>query len=241
MSNWLPLVCLLVLICVIPFCYLRGNCTTKPQVIILLGPPASGKGTQASKLAAEVKLPHISTGDLFRENISKNTELGQKAKSFMDAGKLVPDELVLDMLFDRVSKPDCQKGYVLDGFPRTIPQAEALDKRLGNCVTINVVNLVVTDEVLIKRTSGRRSCPKCKEVYNIYFNPPEKEGVCKCGEALIQREDDKPEIVKERLRVYKAQTEPLIDFYKSKGVLKDIDGEMAPAEVYKAVKAAANF
>ena len=136
----MPYLCLLVLICLVPFCFLKGD-TAKPQVIILLGPPASGKGTQASKLAAEAKLPHISTGDLFRENISQSTELGLKAKTFMDAGKLVPDELVLDMLFDRVSKPDCKNGYVLDGFPRTIPQAEALDARLGKNVSLKVVNL----------------------------------------------------------------------------------------------------
>lgn len=215
---------------------LSGAEVCKPQVIILLGPPASGKGTQASKLAAEKGLPHISTGDLFRENISKNTELGQKAKSYMDQGKLVPDELVLDMLFDRVSKPDCKKGYVLDGFPRTIPQAEALAARLGDTVDLKVVNLKVSDETLIKRTSGRRSCPKCKEVYNIYFNPPEKEGFCKCGEPLIQRDDDKPEVVKERLRVYKAQTEPLIEFYQKRGGVKEVDGELPPKEVYEAIK-----
>lgn len=208
----------------------------KPQVIIFLGPPASGKGTQASKLAQELSLPHISTGDLFRENIGNNTLLGQKAKSFMDQGKLVPDELVLDMLFDRVSQPDCKKGYVLDGFPRTIPQAEALGKRLGDSVTLKVVNLEVSDETLIKRTSGRRSCPKCKEVYNIYFNPPEKEGFCKCGEKLIQRDDDKPEVVKERLKNYKLQTEPLIEYYEKKGGVSHIDGEVAPKEVYDAIK-----
>jgi len=230
-------VCLLTLALALPFCLLSLE-TALPQVIILLGPPASGKGTQASKLASDLSLPHISTGDLFRENIGKNTELGQKAKSFMDAGKLVPDELVLDMLFARVAQPDCKLGYVLDGFPRTIPQAEALDKRLGNSVNLKVVNLVVVDELLIKRTSGRRSCPKTKEIYNIYFNPPEKEGFCQCGEPLVQRDDDKPEVVKERLRVYKAQTEPLIDFYSKKGLLTNLDGEKSPTEVYEAVKAA---
>lgn len=213
----------------------------KPQVIILLGPPASGKGTQATKLAAEVKLPHISTGDLFRENIGKNTELGKKAKSYMEAGKLVPDELVLDMLFERVSQPDCKRGYVLDGFPRTIPQAEALDERLGDKVNLKVVNLQVTDDLLIKRTSGRRSCPECKEIYNIYFSPPEVEGKCKCGHDLVQRDDDKPEVVKERLRVYKNQTEPLIEFYKKKGVLVDVNGELPPLEVFDAVKKGAGL
>ncbi|MCB1114519.1 MAG: adenylate kinase [Chlamydiia bacterium] len=208
---------------------------SKPQVIILLGPPASGKGTQASKLAEELKLPHISTGDLFRENIGNKTPLGNKAKSYIDQGKLVPDELVLDMLFARVSQPDCEKGYVLDGFPRTIPQASALEERLAGKVNLKVINLKVSDETLIKRTSGRRSCPKCKEVYNIYFNPPEKEGFCKCGEPLVQRDDDKPEVVKERLKVYKAQTEPLIEFYEKRGEVKHIDGEMPPKEVFQAI------
>lgn len=230
-------VCLLTVALALPFCLLALE-SVKPQVIILLGPPASGKGTQASKLAADLSLPHISTGDLFRENISKNTDLGQKAKSFMDAGRLVPDELVLDMLFARVAQPDCKLGYVLDGFPRTIPQAEALDKRLADTVRLKVVNLVVSDDLLLKRTSGRRSCPKTKEIYNIYFNPPSKEGICQCGEPLIQREDDKPEVVKERLKVYKAQTEPLIEFYSKKGLLTNLDGEKSPQEVYEAVKAA---
>lgn len=218
----------------VPFAFMSAE-LVKPQVVIFLGPPASGKGTQAARLAAEMKLPHISTGDLFRENIRQNTPLGQKAKSYMDTGKLVPDELVLDMLFDRVSKEDAKRGYVLDGFPRTIPQAEALDSRLSGKVDLKVVSLIVSDETLIKRTSGRRSCPQCKEVYNIYFNPP-PEGKCKCGGPLVQREDDKPEVVQERLRVYKAQTEPLIDFYRKKQVLFDIDGEKSPDEVYLQIK-----
>lgn len=230
----MQLVYLLTLALLIPFAFLSAE-TIRPQVVIFLGPPASGKGTQASRLADELKVPHISTGDLFRENIRQNTDLGKKAKSYMDEGKLVPDELVLDMLFDRVSKPDAKRGYVLDGFPRTIPQAEALSERLGPKVHLKVINLVVSDDTLIKRTSGRRSCPNCKEIYNIYFNPP-KGGQCQCGGPLIQREDDKPEVVQERLRVYKAQTEPLIEFYRHKGMFKDIDGERAPDEVYKQIQ-----
>lgn len=221
---------------IIPFAFLSAE-NVKPQVVIFLGPPASGKGTQASRLAAELKVPHISTGDLFRENIRQNSELGQKAKGFMDAGKLVPDELVLDMLFERVSKSDAQNGFVLDGFPRTIPQAEALDRRLQDKVTLKVASLIVSDDTLIKRTSGRRSCPNCKEIYNIYFNPP-KDGKCQCGGPLVQRDDDKPEVVQERLRVYKAQTEPLVAYYRQKGVLIDIDGEQDPDSVYQAIQKA---
>lgn len=210
----------------------------KPKVIIFLGPPASGKGTQASRLAADLKLPHISTGDLFRENISKNTPLGQEAKSYIDAGKLVPDALVLDMLFARVQQPDCKNGYVLDGFPRTIPQAEELERRLAGSVNLRVINLVVSDDTLIKRTSGRRTCPTTKAVYNIYFNPPKVPGKCDLdGSDLIQRDDDKPEIVKERLRVYKAQTEPLIAFYDKRGVLQNVDGEASTDAVYNEIKA----
>lgn len=209
------------------------------KVIILLGPPASGKGTQASRLAAELKIPHISTGDLFRENMKNNTLLGQKVKSFMDAGKLVPDEIVLDMLFDRVSRPDCANGYVLDGFPRTIPQAEAFDKRLSDGQKVIVLNLDVKDETLIKRTAGRLSCKSCGHIQNKFFSPPLKEGICdKCGGELIQRADDKEEVVKERLRVYHEQTKPLIVYYQKQGRLTTIDGEKSPDQVFNALKAA---
>jgi adenylate kinase len=229
------LIYFLTLVCLIPLAMLSAE-TVRPEVIIFLGPPASGKGTQASRLARELKLPHISTGDLFRDNIRQNTELGKKAKTFMDAGKLVPDELVLDMFYDRVAKADAEKGYVLDGFPRTIPQAEALSKHLGPKIDLKVINLVVSDETLIKRASGRRFCANCKEGFNIYFNPPSEEGKCKCKGPLIQRDDDKPEVVKERLRVYKAQTEPLIQFYEKNKVLHNIDGEKGPDQVYYQIK-----
>jgi adenylate kinase len=203
-------------------------------VIILLGPPGSGKGTQAAGLTKELGIPHISTGDLFRENISKGTELGKKAKSFMDAGKLVPDELVLEMLFDRVSRPDCIKGYLLDGFPRTIPQAEALDLKLTQNSKVVALNLNVSDDLIIKRIEGRSSCKDCGHIHNKYFSPSAKEGICdKCGGELIQRNDDNAEVVKERLKVYHEQTEPLVAYYSKKGVLANVNGEKAPEEVAK--------
>lgn len=207
--------------------------TPEQTVIILLGPPASGKGTQAVRLSKNLKIPHISTGDLFRENISKGTPLGEKAKSFMDAGQLVPDALVLDMLFDRVSRPDCSQGYLLDGFPRTIPQAEELDKKLHPKTRLIVLNLDVSDETIIKRTAGRQTCTQCGNVHNLYFSPSKQPEVCDaCGGKLIQRSDDRPEVVQERLRAYRNQTEPLIKFYKDKGLLHTVNGEQNPDKVY---------
>lgn len=209
------------------------------KVVILLGPPGSGKGTQAVRLTKELGIPHISTGDLFRENISKDTELGKRAKTFMNAGKLVPDEVVLDMLFDRVSRPDCAKGYLLDGFPRTLPQAEALDKHLAANTDLIVLDLEVPDEMIVKRAEGRLTCKSCGSVYNKYFSPPAKEGVCdKCGGELVQRPDDKAEVVQERLRVYHDQTQPLVAYYDKKGVLTRVDGTKSPDEVFEALKAA---
>ncbi len=203
-------------------------------VIILLGPPGSGKGTQAKRLSAELKIPHISTGDLFRENLSKDTNLGKKAKEYIHAGKLVPDELVIEMLMDRIRRSDCDNGYLLDGFPRTIPQAEVIDRfleELGN--RTSVLNLDVADDNVIKRISGRLTCSQCGHLHNRYFSPPTHEGLCDlCGAQLLQRADDKQEIVEERLRVYKAQTEPLINHYKVKGILADVDGELEPETVF---------
>lgn len=207
---------------------------SKPTVIILLGPPGSGKGTQAVRLSQELKIPHISTGDLFRENLSKETELGKKAKSYMESGKLVPDELVLEMLFDRVSRPDCANGYLLDGFPRTIPQAEALEKRLEGKVNIIALNLEVRDEVIVKRAEGRLTCKQCGNMHNRYFAPPLQEGICdKCGGPLYQRADDAPAVVLERLKVYHEQTEPVIHFYDKKRVLVNINGENPADQVFK--------
>ena len=208
--------------------------TSARKVVILLGPPGSGKGTQAARLTKELGIPHISTGDLFRENMSQGTELGKKAKAFMEAGKLVPDDLVLDMLFDRVSRPDCVKGYLLDGFPRTIPQAEALDKHLAKESSVVVLNLEVADDVIVKRAEGRLTCKKCGNIHNKNFSPPAEEGVCdKCCGELFQRPDDAPAVVKERLKVYHDQTEPLVAFYKKKGVLTDINGENPPDVVFQ--------
>lgn len=215
--------------------------SVRQKIVILLGPPGSGKGTQAVRLSKELGIPHISTGDLFRENISKNTELGKRAKEYTNAGKLVPDELVLDMLFDRVSRPDSSKGYLLDGAPRTLPQAEAFAKHISANADLIVLNLDVPDDIIVKRAEGRLTCEKCGNVFNRYFSPPTQEGVCdKCKGKLIQRPDDKAEVVQERLRVYHAQTKPLIDYYAKKGLLQTVDGTRSPDEVFQALRAKLN-
>lgn len=206
--------------------------------IIMLGAPGAGKGTQAKKLAAKYSIPHISTGDIFRANIKNGTELGKKAKTYMDQGALVPDELVVDLVVDRFKNPDCANGYVLDGFPRTIPQAEALEsalKAIGETVDF-AINVEVPDENIINRMSGRRACVGCGATYHIKYNPPKVEDVCDiCGEKLILRDDDKPETVKNRLSVYHDQTQPLIDFYNMKGVLAEVDGTKDMDDVFSAI------
>ena len=206
--------------------------------IIMLGAPGAGKGTQAKKIAAKYSIPHISTGDICRANIKNNTELGQKAKTYMDKGELVPDELVVDLIMDRFKEADCANGYVLDGFPRTIPQAEALDKALnaqGEAVDF-AINVEVPDENIINRMSGRRACVGCGATYHIQFNPTKVEGVCDaCGEKLILRDDDKPETVKNRLSVYHEQTQPLIDYYAKKNVLAEVDGTKDMEDVFDAI------
>lgn len=203
--------------------------------IIMLGAPGAGKGTQAKKIAEKYSIPHISTGDIFRANIKNGTELGKKAKTYMDKGELVPDDLVVDLVIDRFKEPDCAGGYVLDGFPRTIPQAEALDKALteiGEKVDY-AVNVEVPDENIISRMSGRRACVGCGATYHMVFNPSKKEGVCDtCGQNLILRDDDKPETVKNRLGVYHNQTQPLIDYYQKQGILKEVDGTQGMDEVF---------
>jgi len=207
------------------------------RVIILLGPPGGGKGTQAVRLSADLRLPHVSTGDLFRENRAQGTELGKRAQGYMDSGKLVPDELVLDMLFDRVSRPDCQGGYLLDGFPRTIPQATALDARLGPKVSVQAVNLRVPDSVLVERVVGRRTCKQCGNIHHIKNSPPKVAGRCdKCGSELVQRTDDSAEVVQKRLATYREQTQPLEGYYQKKGCLSEVDGNRAPDEVFSALK-----
>ena len=203
--------------------------------IIMLGAPGAGKGTQAKKIAAKYQIPHISTGDIFRANIRNGTELGMKAKAFMDAGGLVPDEITIGMLLDRIHEADCQNGYVLDGFPRTIPQAESLTKALGDMgeAIDYAVNVDVPDENIINRMSGRRACLSCGATYHIVYNPPKKEGICDvCGKELILRDDDKPETVQKRLNVYHEQTQPLIDYYTGQGVLKTVDGTKNLDEVF---------
>ena len=195
--------------------------------IIMLGAPGAGKGTQAKMLSERYGIPHISTGDIFRANIKNNTELGKKAKSYMDAGALVPDELVVDLVVDRIKNADCMKGFILDGFPRTIPQAEALDYALNNQneKIDYAINVDVPDENIIERMSGRRACVGCGATYHVVYNPTKAEGVCdQCGQELILRDDDKPETVKKRLDVYHEQTQPLIDHYEKKGALYTVDG-----------------
>ena len=203
--------------------------------IIMLGAPGAGKGTQADKIAEKYGIPHISTGDIFRANIKGGTELGKKAKEYMDQGLLVPDELTCDLVTDRVAKPDCEKGYILDGFPRTIPQAEALEKALkaaGTDIDF-AIDVDVPDANIVNRMSGRRACLTCGATYHIQYIPPKKEGICdKCGSELVLRDDDKPETVQKRLDVYHAQTQPLIDFYEERGKLKTVDGTKDMAEVF---------
>ncbi|MBK7643480.1 MAG: adenylate kinase [Planctomycetes bacterium] len=205
------------------------------RVVILLGPPGAGKGTQATRLGSALSLPHVSTGDLFRENLKNNTALGLKARGFMDSGRLVPDELVLEMLFDRVSKPDCARGYLLDGFPRTIPQAEALEKRLAERgARVQVLNLVVPDTLLLERITGRRSCKSCGNIQHQKYSPPKTAGKCdKCGAELTQRSDDTAEVFGKRLSEYHALTRPLEAYYSARKLLQSVDGARAPESVFE--------
>ncbi|WP_026496977.1 adenylate kinase [Butyrivibrio sp. WCD3002] len=206
--------------------------------IIMLGAPGAGKGTQAKMIAEKYKVPHVSTGDIFRANIKNGTELGKKAKEYMDKGQLVPDELTVEILLDRVAQEDCKNGYVLDGFPRTIPQADVLDKeltKLGDKVDY-AINVDVPDENIVRRMSGRRACLKCGATYHIEHIPPKQEGICDvCGSELVQRDDDKPETVQNRLSVYHEQTQPLIDYYNEKGILKSVDGTKDMQEVFSEI------
>ena len=197
--------------------------------LVLLGAPGAGKGTQASNLAEMLQVPHISTGDIFRANMRENTPLGVKAKSYMDQGLLVPDELTVDLVMDRLAQEDCQNGYILDGFPRTIAQADALAAK----ETLDAaVNIDVEDSAIIDRMGGRRACPACGESYHVKYNPPKKEGVCdKCGQALIVRKDDVPETVQKRLEVYHEQTAPLVSYYEKQGKLVTVNGAQAPSQV----------
>ncbi|MBQ8166058.1 MAG: adenylate kinase [Lachnospiraceae bacterium] len=208
--------------------------------IIMLGAPGAGKGTQAKMLAAKYDIPHISTGDIFRANIKNGTELGAKAKEYIDKGLLVPDELVVDLIMDRFKADDCKNGYILDGFPRTIPQAEALDKALtavGESIDY-AINVEVPDENIVNRMSGRRACVGCGATYHIKYSPTKVEGKCDtCGAELIIRDDDKPETVLNRLNIYHEQTQPLIDYYSAKGVMKEVDGTVDMNDVFDAIVA----
>ena len=207
--------------------------------IIMLGAPGAGKGTQAKKIADLCNIPHISTGDIFRANIKEGTELGKKAKAYMDAGELVPDDLVCDLVVDRIQQDDCTKGYILDGFPRTIPQAEALTSAL-NAIGQKMeyaLNFDVPDENIIHRMAGRRSCVGCGATYHVEFNPPKVEGVCDiCGEKLVLRDDDKPETVTNRLNVYHEQTQPLIDYYEKQGIVYTMDGTQSMDKVFEDIR-----
>ena len=202
--------------------------------LIMLGAPGAGKGSQAKVLSEKFSIPHISTGDIFRSNIKNGTPLGVKAKEYMDKGQLVPDELVCDLVVDRIAQDDCANGFILDGFPRTIPQAEALTKALAekSMKMDYAIDLEVADDVIVKRMAGRRACLDCGMTYHIENMPPKVEGVCdKCGSKLVLREDDKPETVLNRLKVYHEQTAPLIDYYTKEGILVSFDGTKSPSEV----------
>ncbi|MCP1110613.1 adenylate kinase [Lachnospiraceae bacterium PM6-15] len=203
--------------------------------IIMLGAPGAGKGTQAKKIAEKYHIPHISTGDIFRANIKEGTELGAKAKTFMDQGLLVPDELVVELVVDRLRQDDAKEGYVLDGFPRTIPQAEALTAAL-NAIGEKIdyaIDVDVPDENIVRRMGGRRACVGCGATYHLEYNPPKVEGICDtCGKELILRDDDKPETVARRLSVYHEQTQPLIEYYTKAGVLKTVDGTIDIDDVF---------
>lgn len=208
--------------------------------LLIMGPPGGGKGTQCEILTKELNITHISTGDMFRENVKKGTELGKKAKEYMDAGQLVPDELVVAMVKDRLSQPDCASGFLLDGFPRTVPQAEALDRTLSEMgIKLDaVLNIAVPRERLLERLTGRRVCKACGATFHVLFNKPKVEGKCdKCGGELYQRSDDTEATVNQRLDVYEAQTQPLIGYYQKQGLLKEVNGDQEISKVTKDVLA----
>jgi len=212
--------------------------TAAPGPIILLGAPGAGKGTQAKAIAALYGIPQISTGDILRDNVARSTDLGKKADPIMKSGGLVPDDLMLAMVEDRLNQPDCQRGYILDGFPRTVGQAEWLDSFLGKALFGGrqmapvVVSIEVSYNQLLQRLTGRRSCPADGKIYNIYFQPPRKEGVCdSCGTTLVQRKDDKEDVIAERLKSYERQTLPLVEYYGQKGTLHKLNGELAVEQV----------
>lgn len=241
MCPWHLICCVMVASLVFGFSGLllgqsQGNLSQK-RVVILLGPPGSGKGTQAIRLSQELDIPHISTGDLFREQIKQNTPLGQEIKSYIDAGKLTPDTLTIRVLEERVSRPDAQKGYLLDGVPRTLVQAESIEKMLKNQqAQVAVLNLQVRDALIVERAEGRLLCKQCSNIQHKKFSPPAVENVCdQCGGELYQRSDDREDVILNRLKIYHEQTAPLIEFYRSRGVLHEVNGEEKPDTVFKAL------
>ncbi len=239
MKTWIGWICMLGMLLNggKAFAANRSSTSEKPLVVILIGPPGAGKGTHAGPLSEQFHLPHISTGDLFRENIRNQTPLGQKAKEFIDGGKLVPDELVLDMLFARISEPDCKSGYILDGFPRTLSQAKALDVKLGSSNQIVALNFEVPDSAIVERITGRYMCKQCGRPYHKTFDPPPESNHCEtCDGDLYQREDDKAEVVIKRLEVYHQQTKPVLSYFsQQKGVLHEIDALGPKEQVYQQV------
>jgi len=206
--------------------------------IILLGGPGAGKGTQAQKMAEEYSIAHIATGDILRQSIKDGTELGVEAKSYMDKGQLVPDDVVIGIIKERLAQDDIQSGFALDGFPRTVPQAEALSlltKELNMPIDA-VINIKTSSDVVVERLSGRRTCRDCQTVYHIFYSPPKKEGKCdRCGGELYQRDDDKEETIRKRLKVYEEQTFPLLEYYKTSGKLLEVSGDVSIAEVFESI------
>lgn len=213
------------------------SCNTGRNIVIMLGAPGSGKGTQAKKIAEMEGIVHVSTGDLFRAHMRNQTALGKEVKAIIELGKLVSDEVVSKMLFERLEESDAKRGFLLDGYPRTLLQAEALEKKLCPKDRLIVIDLQVPDEVIVKRISGRASCKECGHIHNLYFSPSKLEGKCdKCGGELIQRADDRPEVVKERLRVYHKEAAPLVEYYRKKGVLQQVDGNREPEKITQDIK-----
>jgi adenylate kinase len=210
----------------------------KPKYYILLGAPGAGKGTQAAMLVGALKIPHVASGDLFRDNLGRGTELGLLAKKYMEEGKLVPDDVTVRMVLDRLAQPDCARGVILDGFPRTLAQAKALEAALGEKgqAIKAALYIRVSTEELLKRLGGRYTCKNCQSVYHVVFDPPKQAGICdKCGGPLYQRADDTPETAKKRLDVYFQQTAALIEYYKQQGLLKEVDGEQSMDAVQKSL------
>jgi len=207
--------------------------------IVFLGPPGAGKGTQSEQIAKDFGVVQVSTGDILRAAVKEGTELGKMAKEYMEEGKLVPDDVIIGLVRDRLQEKDCSNGFILDGFPRTIPQAEALDKMLESDLNISlshVISLEVNDNTIVERLTGRRVCEKCKKNYHVKFDPPKNDNVCDiCGGKLIHRDDDKEETIKKRLQVYHEQAEKLKRYYSEKGILVTVDGEKSPEEVYKEI------